>query len=696
MSEEFNKVGDENQSEEINIQEILFKYLSYWKWFVISIVACLAIAFLYLRYATPVYNVSAAIIIKDDKKGGNGTSELSVFEGMGLLGGTNNVDNEIEVLKSKSTIKSVVNALGLHTSYRLKGAISSSELYLNSPIEVKMDPQALDTLSSGIVLNLVMNPDRSLQVKGLVNQEEISKTLSTLPAILRTSVGDLTISYRPNIPSIVNKEIEVTINRPISVAKGYLGRLAVAPTSKTTSVVNLSLSETNRKRGEDFLNKLVDVYNLDAMADKNKVALNTKLFIDDRIAIIDKELGSAEKNVENYKRSQKMTDLQTDAQLSLQTSSEYEKKLVEAETQLNLVNYLQKHISNKANRYSLVPSNVGLEDPTLIATINEYNKSLLERERLLRTASENNPTVLALNGKLDALRGNVTAAIGSVHHGLTIAKNDVNRQTRLFNNQIGNAPTQERVFTELSRQQQIKANLFEMLLQKREENNLSLAATANNAKMIDEPLATGTPVSPKGSIIYLVAFILGIVIPVVLIYISDLFQYKIRSRADIDKLSKLPFLAEIPTHEEETNVAVRENDNSSIAEAFRVLRTNLLFLLGVDKKVILFTSTMGGEGKSFVSLNSAISLALLNKKVLIIGLDIRKPRMAEYLNLDVKKGITNYLSGFEDDLDSLIVPSGINPNLFALPAGPVPPNPSEQLVKDSFGIRRFAVFAGKI
>jgi len=614
MSEEFNKVGDENQSEEINIQEILFKYLSYWKWFVISIVVCLAIAFLYLRYVTPVYNVSAAIIIKDDKKGGNGTSELSVFEGMGLLGGSNNVDNEIEVLKSKSTIKSVVNALGLHTSYRLKGAISSAELYLNNPLEVRMDQQALDTLSSGIILNLTINPDRSIQVKGLVNQEEISQTLSTLPSILRTSVGDLTISYRPNIPTIVNKEIEVTINRPISVAKGYLGRLAVAPTSKTTSVVNLSLSETNRKRGEDFLTKLVEVYNLDAMADKNKVALNTKLFIDDRIAIIDKELGSAEKNVENYKRSQKMTDLQTDAQLSLQTSSEYEKKLVEAETQLNLVNYLQKHISNRANRYSLVPSNVGLEDPTLIATINEYNKALLERERLLRTASENNPTVKALNGKLDALRGNVTEAIGSVHHGLVIAKNDVNRQTRLFNNQIGNAPTQERVFTELSRQQQIKASLFEMLLQKREENNLSLAATANSAKMIDEPLASGTPVSPKGSIIYLVAFILGIVIPIVIIYICDLFQYKISSRADVDKLSKLPFLAEIPNHEAETNIAVRENDNSSIAEAFRVLRTNLLFLLGVDKKVILFTSTQSGEGKSFVSLNAAISLALLNKK----------------------------------------------------------------------------------
>ena len=681
MSEELNQVGTENQSEEINIQEVLFKYLSYWKWFLVSLIVCLAFAFIYLRYATPIYNVSTAIIIKDDKKGGNGTSELSVFEGMGLLGGSNNIDNEIEVLKSKSTIKSVVNALGLHTSYRLKGSISSSELYTNSPLEVRMDPQALDTLSGSIVLNATMNPDRSLSIEGLVNNEVVKTTLHNLPSLLRTSVGDLTFSYRLHTPSIVNKEIEVSINRPINVAKGYLGSLSVAPTSKTTSVVNISLSETNRKRGEDFLAKLVEVYNRDAMEDKNKVALNTKLFIDDRIAIIDKELGSAEKTVEDYKRGQKMTDLKTDAQLFLQTSSEYDKKLVEAETQLNLVGYLQKHVTNKANKYSLVPSNVGLEDPTLVATINEYNKTLLERDRLLRTASESNPTVVGLNGKIEALRGNVSAAIESVHHGLVIAKNDINRQTRIYSGQIENAPTQERVFTELSRQQQIKANLFEMLLQKREENSLSLAATANSAKIIDEPLASDAPVSPKRSIIYLVAFILGLVIPVVIIYITELFQYKIRSRADVDKLSRLPFLAEIPNHESESNIVVKENDNASIAEAFRALRTNLLFMLGVDKKVILFTSTQAGEGKSFVSLNAAISLALLNKKVLIVGLDIRKPRMAEYLNLNVKNGITNYLSGFDKDLNSLVIPSGIHPNLFALPAGPVPPNPSEQLVK---------------
>ncbi|WP_321426172.1 polysaccharide biosynthesis tyrosine autokinase [uncultured Bacteroides sp.] len=683
MSEEVNKKGIDNQSEINNVQEIFFKYLPYWKWFIVSLIVCLAVAFIYLKYTIPVYNVSAAVIIKDDKKGGNGTSELSVFEGMGLLGGSNNIDNEVEVLKSKSTIKSVVNALGLHTSYKLKGSISSTELYTNSPLEVKMDPQALDSLSGSILLNATMNPDRSLKIEGLVNNEEVNTTLHNLPALLRTSVGDLTVSYRPNVPSIVNKIIEVSINRPSRVAKAYLGRLSIAPTSKTTSVVNLSLSETNCKRGVDFLTKLVEVYNQDAMADKNKVALNTKLFIDDRIAIIDKELGSAEKTVEDYKRGQKMTDLQSDAQLVLQTSSEYEKKLVEAETQLNLVDYLQKHVSNKANRYSLVPSNVGLEDPTLVATINEYNKTLLERDRLLRTASENNPTVLNLNGRIDALRGNVTAAIASVHHGLVIAKNDINHQTRLFNSQIENAPTQERVFTELSRQQQIKASLFEMLLQKREENNLSLAASANSAKIIDEPLASDAPVSPKSSMIYLVALIIGLVIPIGIIYIRDLFQYKIRTRADVDKVNKLPFLAEIPNYEGESNIAVRENDNASIAEAFRVLRTNLLFILGADKKVILFTSTQGGEGKSFVSLNAAISLALLNKKVVVVGLDIRKPRMAEYLNLNAKNGITSYLSGFEDNLDNLIVPSGIHPNLYALPAGPLPPNPSEQLVKES-------------
>ena len=261
MSEEINKVGVENQSEEINIQEIFFKYLSYWKWFLISVFVCLGLAFVYLKYATRVYDVTAAIIIKDDKKGGNGTSEMSVFEGMGLLGGTNNIDNEVEVLKSKSTIKSVVNALGLHTSYRLKESLSTKELYNNSPLEVRINPQVLDSLSGGILLKATLNPDRSLSVQGLVKDEEINTTLSRLPALLRTSIGDLTVSYNRNAASYINKEIEISIYRPVNVAKAYLGKLSIVPTSKTTSVINISLSETNRRRGEDFLKKLVEVYN---------------------------------------------------------------------------------------------------------------------------------------------------------------------------------------------------------------------------------------------------------------------------------------------------------------------------------------------------------------------------------------------------------------------------------------------------
>lgn len=323
MSEENNQVT--NESEEINIQEILFKYLSYWKWFVLSVIVCLTGSFIYLKYSTPVYNVSAAIIIKDDKKGGNGTSELSVFEGMGLLGGTNNIDNEIEILKSKSLIKSVVNDLHLHTSYKLKGHFSSTDLYDKSPIEVNVQQNVLDSLNRGISFIAQINSDRSIKIEGEVSGKSINTTLYTLPAILRTPEGNVTVSYRSNT-AMVDDPIAVSISKPIQIVKGYLGGLSVAPTSKTTSVVNISLSETNRKRGERFIAKLIELYNRDAMQDKNKVATNTKLFIDERIAIIDKELGSAERTVEGYKKSQKLTDIETDAKLYLEKGSEYEKK----------------------------------------------------------------------------------------------------------------------------------------------------------------------------------------------------------------------------------------------------------------------------------------------------------------------------------------------------------------------------------
>lgn len=555
MSEENNT---NEEAEEINIQELLFKYLSYWRWFILSVIICLAASFLYLKYTTPIYKVSAAIVIKDDKKGGNSTSELSVFEGMGLLGGVNNIDNEIEILKSKSLIKSVVNALQLHTTYKLQGHISSSDLYDKSPIQVTMDQAALDTLSYAICLNATMNSNKSIKVEGEVHGASINTTLYTLPAIVRTPVGKLTVSYRPNTFPIVDGVIKVTINKPIQTTKGYLADLSVAPTSKTTSVVDISLSETNRKRGENFISKLVEIYNRDAMEDKNKVAANTKVFIDERIAIIDKELGSTERSIEDYKKNQKLTDISSDTQMYLEKGSEYEKKQVEVETQLNLVSYLQKHVSDKAHKHSLVPSNVGIADPTLLATINEYNMAILERDRLLRTASENNPTILGLNGKIEGLRSSVIAAISSVRQGLIISKQDVSRQAKLYDGHVGRIPTQEREFTEIYRQQQIKSSLFLMLLQKREENSLSLAVTANSAKVIDEPLATDMPVSPKRPIIYLVALLLGLIIPIVFIYIRELLQYKISSRADVDKLSKLPVLGEIPKNYDGQNIVVRE------------------------------------------------------------------------------------------------------------------------------------------
>jgi capsular exopolysaccharide synthesis family protein len=346
------------------------------------------------------------------------------------------------------------------------------------------------------------------------------------------------------------------------------------------------------------------------------------------------------------------------------------------------VNSLNSYLNSPENRDKTIPSNIGIQDPTLAATTAEYNRLLLERERLSQSMTDDNPAMKRLNEQINGLRQSIGASINSVQQGLQIQRREARNQANLFGGRMSAMPTQEREFMELSREQQIKASLFLMLLQKREENALALAAYANKAKVLDEAASEGQ-VAPRMMIILLAALLLGLLIPMGIIYLADMLQYRIRTRGDVDRISKVPILSEVPKHDEEENIAVMENETRPIDEAFRMLRTNLLLTLGADNKVVVFTSTVSGEGKTFIALNSAISLSLLNKKVLLVGLDLRIPRLKEYMNLDTRDGITSYLSGFEKDLDKLIVPSGITENLFALPAGPIPPNPAELLSRPS-------------
>ena len=469
------------------------------------------------------------------------------------------------------------------------------------------------------------------------------------------------------------------------VAKGYCNSLSIAPTSKTTSVAVISLKNSSLQRGQDFINQLLEMYNRNTNNDKNEIAQKTAEFIDERIGIISKELGSTEADLESFKRDAGITDLTSEAQIALAGNAEYEKKSVENRTQISLVNDLRKYL--RSNEYEVLPSNVGLQDAALIGAIERYNEMLVERKRLLRTSTENNPAIVNLDTSIRAMKANVQATLEGTLQGLMITKSNLDREASRYSRRISNAPGQERAYVSIARQQEIKAGLYLMLLQKREENAIALAATANNAKIIDEAIADDIPVSPKRSMIYLIALVLGVGIPVGIIYLIELTKFKIEGRADVEKLTSVPVVGDIPLTDEKNDkngsIAVFENKNNLMSETFRNIRTNLQFMLDNDQKVILVTSTVSGEGKSFVSSNLAISLSLLGKKVVIVGLDIRKPGLNKIFQLSSKeKGITQYLSNQDINLMSLVQSSDINKNLYILPGGTVPPNPTELLARD--------------
>ena len=693
---DFNE-AQESKEENIDIKELLFKYVIHWPWFVGAVVACLIAAWIYLYMSTPVYNISATVLIKDDKKGGS-AGMLSGLESLGLDGmisPSQNIDNEIEVLRSKTIVKEVVENLGLYISYTDEDEFPSKNMYKTSPVQVSLTPQEADLLEEPMIVEMTLQPQGSIDVNVEIGDDEYQKHFEKLPAVFPTHKGTLAFFQTPDsiLPSkkaseeIVGVErtvrnITATINKPLAVAKGYCGNMTIEPTSKTTSVAVISLKNSNVQRGKDFINKLLEMYNINTNNDKNEVAQKTAEFINERISIISKELGSTEKDLESFKRGAGITDLTSDAQIALTGSAEYEKKRVENQTQINLLQDLQKYMQNEG--YEVLPSNIGLQDVNLAAAINRYNDVLVERKRLLRTSTENNPTIINLDTSIHAMKENVQVSLDRVLRGLLITKADLDREANRYSRRISEAPGQERQFVSIARQQEIKAGLYLMLLQKREENAITLAATANNAKIIDDAIADDTPVSPRGKIIYLVALVLGIGIPVGIIYLLELTKFKIEGRSDVEKLTCVPIVGDIPlTDEKQGTIAVFENQNNLMSETFRNIRTNLQFMLENDKKVILVTSTVSGEGKSFISANLAISLSLLGKKVVIVGLDIRKPGLNKVFNIPRKGvGITQYLANPEKNLMDLVQLSDVSKNLYILPGGSVPPNPTELLARD--------------
>ena len=696
VDENLSRTQLEEEEGGFDIKALLIKLLINWKWFVVSVAVCLCGAYLYLQKQTPVYRIQATIMINDEQKGSFQNQMQTFQQDFGIMSTTGGLDNELEVLRSKSIIKQAAMDLGICTRYSISNGRfkPASILYGEYPIEVHINREDLERLSATTSLSITQPEEGGYLItyrcfdkeKGEV--VEVEEQVNSLPCTLNTHIGRLVLTKGEGAALAPNKKLTVSIVPPILVAKSCLGALSVAPTSKTTSIAYISYLDVNKRRGVDFVNQLVATYNRENNNDKNVVAMKTEEFIEKRLAKVSAELDDAEEQVAQFKRSSGLFNLSSDAQRTIQGNTEYEKQHAEIVTQLKLVDFLYDYINNPENELQPIPANVGLTNTGLTSLIGHYNDIVVERSNLLRTASESNPAVVDATMNAELMAAAIKTSIESFQSSLTIKKEEFERQAKKYDSKLDNAPTQEKVLAGYERQLEVKSGLYMMLLQKREENSIALAATSDNAKIIDAALANDAPVSPNRRMIWLVALALGIAAPVALIYLKELLRYKIEGRNDLEKLTTIPVLGDVAitrdSKKEKHTVVVRENSNDLMAETFRGIRTNLQFVLdGPEKKVIQFTSSNPGEGKTFVSSNLAASMALLGKKVVLVGLDIRKPRLAEMFNFsDHKKGITIFLSGDADDKQLLldqIMPSGINKNLDILPAGIIPPNPAELL-----------------
>ncbi len=672
-----------------------------WYWFVLSLIIFGGIGAIYLRYTTPLYQSTAKLLIKDDDNGSSRRgSSLQNITNLGTISNSAGIDNEMEILSSHSIAEDAIRDLKLYVNYTTEGKVKDVITYRDQPLVVDIDAAHLDKLNRPINLNITKNGS-SFVVNGTYSvptDEEnsegpfsINKKFTSLPATIPTRAGIITINSNNGRTLHEGQVLKVSILSPKMASDKYVGELKIGQSGKGTSILQLQLTDEVPQRSLDYLKQLAIVYNRQANEDKNAVAHQTEKFINSRLEKINAELGKTEGELQNYKQKNGMVELKMNASNSVSNQNTSEQKLAEMETQIELFNTIAREVeSSSRNLTQVIPSNVGLDDESSTSLINKYNELVLERNRLLRSASESSPVVEPLTDQIRDLNVNIRRAIAAARKNLQIQRDAVLAQVTKYTDQVEETPQQERMLTQIGRQQEVKSGLYLMLLQKREENSISLAATADKGRLIDDPQLNGK-VSPNSTYIMLIALVIGLAIPVFIILIIQFFRYKIEGHDDVARLTKLPIIADIAiasnSAKGKADIVVHENQNNQMEEIFRSLRTNLQFMLHEGEKVVLFTSSTSGEGKTFTAANLSVSFGLLGKKVILVGLDIRRPRLAEQFGInDHKHGITNILvkdNPNREDVEAQILPSGVNKNLDLLMAGPVPPNPAELIARNS-------------
>lgn len=674
-----------DKEEEFDTTGLLLAFLSHWKWFVLSTVICIILAVFKIITTVPAYNMEAAIYLKDDKTNSRNAFNLSEAASNPMVAFKDYIDEtELEVLKSRNNLKKIVDSLGLSYSYSEKGFFHNRPLYKNNPIGANIEYASLEKIKAPIFIEVKSKNDNKFDIRFETEykdfKEENEFKDKSLPFSFDLSYG--TINLYQNPKDTLDGTEKIVIVSPKMAAKSLSENFEIEFAKNSEKIINVTLRSDLQQKGSDIIKTLVDFYNKDIIEEKNLSAVQTEAFILDRLIMISDELKDVENRLKEYREANNVTNLMEQSRINLTLKSDYELKKTEIETKLRILEEIEKVVS-KANNFETLPALIN-DNTTMAQIIEEYNKKVSQLNRSLQGATTDNPLVKAMQEELNRDKITVLQNIKTSKDGLTTERNSIRSLENQSASRLASTPSVDKGFNEIFREQQVKVSIYTFLLQRREEIALQKTLATNTARLIDDPSGEH-PVSPRKKLLLAAAIIIGLLIPACIIFIRRLLFPVFSDKEDLKRITKVPVIGEICTSPDKNqkNIVVGENTSSSIAELFRLLRNNISFTrIGAECRVILVTSSISGEGKTFITSNLALTYALMGKKVVVVGLDLRNPMLAHSFGLSNVEGVTTYLTGQANDVSGLLKKVEYSPNLYILPAGPVPPNPNELLMSD--------------
>lgn len=650
--------------------ETMISFARNWPYFLLSIAVCMGAVYGFLYITPPKYKVSSTLLISDDKNGA-AMSNSTAFSDLNMFQTVKTVDNEIEILRSRDLIFKVLKKLTLETAYFKKEGFRVKELYgKTSPLVVTAISLKNGAFARKIDISYLDAVSYMIKDSLNTNIVKYGDTLHNKNYVIKVEKG-------PAFKREFGK-IKIQFKNLYKMTEAYsLASLKIVPVVKDANTITISLNDAVPQRGIDILNDLIETYNINNVNNKNTIARNTIRFIDNRLKYLVSDLSGTEEDVENYKQQNRVTDINMDAQMNATRTSEYNQLLENSSVQLRIVSSIESYFRGKQSQYDLAPSAMGLKDPILNSLISKFNDLQLERNRMLRTANAENPLVLNLNEQLATLKTNILENLSSIKQGFVIERNNLRANYSQYDSKIKSVPTIERGLLERSREQSVKSGLYKYLLQKREETALSLSATVPTSQVVDKPAYNTTPDSPKQPLLYLCGFILGFFVPAGSIYIKGFFNNKVQDASTIE-LTGAKMLGELSHNLDKSTIVFQKDNRSTISELFRYIRMNLgLMANNSDNKVMLVTSSMKGEGKTFFSVNLATTLGMLEKKVVVLEFDLRKPDLLNKVGLKQTVGLTDYLLDDAVFLEDIIKPTKVSEYISVIGCGKSPENPAE-------------------